>query len=175
MEMIFNNFPKFSFCQLLPQFLSGHSSLHCPLNFPRNQQKTVLPVLPCDRAGFYLRHIQSIINNVRQHIVKSSALMMQFKENTDLMCILHIDWFLTHDHKTCGILSVIADILSQDLQSVKLSCLSAGNSCLRLVIVFFLSSWQNRQYFPSLSSSSPDEIPDIFHTGKVPEDENIPV
>ena len=39
MEMIFNNFPKFSFCQLLPQFLSGHSSLHCPLNFPRNQQK----------------------------------------------------------------------------------------------------------------------------------------
>ena len=63
--------------------------------------------------------------------------MMQFKENTDLMCILHIDWFLTHDHKTCGILSVIADILSQDLQSVKLSCLSAGNSCLRLVIVFF--------------------------------------
>ena len=62
--------------------------------------------------------------------------MMQFKENTDLMCILHIDWFLTHDHKTCGILSVIADILSQDLQSVKLSCLSAGNSCLRLVIVF---------------------------------------
>ena len=137
-EMIFNNFPKFSFCQLLPQFLSGHSSLHCPLNFPRNQQKTVLPVLPCDRAGFYLRHIQSIINNVRQHIVKSSALMMQFKENTDLMCILHIDRFLTHDHKTCGILSVIADILSQDLQSVKLSCLSAGNSCLRLVIVFFI-------------------------------------
>ena len=63
--------------------------------------------------------------------------MMQFKENADLMCILHIDWFLTHDHKTCGILSVIADILSQDLQSVKLSCLSAGNSCLRLVIVFF--------------------------------------
>ena len=62
--------------------------------------------------------------------------MMQFKENTDLMCILHIDRFLTHDHKTCGILSVIADILSQDLQSVKLSCLSAGNSCLRLVFIF---------------------------------------
>ena len=39
MEMIFNNFPKFSFCQLLPQFLSGHSSLHCPLSFPQNQQK----------------------------------------------------------------------------------------------------------------------------------------
>ena len=38
-EMIFNNFTKFSFCQLLPQFLSGHSSLHCPLNSPRSQQK----------------------------------------------------------------------------------------------------------------------------------------
>ena len=53
--------------------------------------------------------------------------MMQFKENTDLMCILHIDRFLTHDHKTCGILSVIADILSQDLLVRKaLLDLSAG-------------------------------------------------
>ena len=39
MEIIFNNFPKSSFCLLPLRSLSGHSSLHCPLSFPQNQQK----------------------------------------------------------------------------------------------------------------------------------------
>ena len=95
MEMIFNNFPKILILSASASIPLRAFFTALSFKFPsKYNKKTVLPVLPCDRAGFYLRHIQSIINNVRQHIVKSSALMMQFKKNTDLMCILHIDGFL---------------------------------------------------------------------------------
>ena len=74
---------------------------------------------------------------MRKHIIKSSALMRQFKTNADLFCLCLINRFRADDNKTGDILSIMTDVFRKNGKTIEFSCLTACHSRLTGPAFFF--------------------------------------
>ena len=50
---------------------------------------------------------QVVVDKVRQHIVKRTALMCNFKTNTDFIRLFQANFFIRNNNKTCRIVSIV--------------------------------------------------------------------